>query len=98
MSPRSHRRSYAGSHSKLGPRAAMPATPYRKPSAAKKRRRPPSRGSRQGLGLQLLDLLLRDRAAVEQRLGPLDLPRAAPAAARGDRADMLVELRLGGRD
>jgi hypothetical protein len=47
---------------------------------------------RQRLGLQLLELRLGDRAAVEQRLGALDLARRA--AVGGDGADVLVEVGL----
>ena len=45
------------------------------------------------LRLDRVELLLRDRTAVEQRLRPLDL--GSGASARGDGLDVAVELRLG---
>src|SRR6188768_4140475 len=49
--------------------------------------------SGEGLGLQLVELLLRDRARIEQRLRLGDL--LGRVALRGNRPDVLVGLRLG---
>ena len=48
----------------------------------------------QRLRLERVELLLSDRAAVEQRLGLLDLRSAAAATLRGDGLDVGVELLL----